>query len=82
MQIRGQTVPADAWCLYYQLKDVPTISGASLRMFMATTAMEECELRGSGMEQASVQAMVDEKTHTELLEEYQELQGAVDRLNK
>lgn len=68
--------------VYFKLKHALTVSGASPRMFVATSAMEDSKLRHLGVKLAFAQVTVDEEIQIELPEEYQYFLGAVGVLNK
>jgi len=68
--------------LHYQETFSPTPAAASIRLVLATAAVEDRELRHLDVEQAFLQADIDEEVYIELPEDFQEFPGAVGRLNK
>ena len=68
--------------LHYQKTFFPTPAAASIRLVLATAAVEDRELRHLDVWQAFLQVDIDEVVYIELQEDFQEFPGAVGRLNK
>ena len=63
-------------------KVLATPASASIRMLLTMAAAKDGELRYVDAEQAFLKADIDEEIHIEIPEEFQEVLGAVGRLNK
>ena len=60
----------------------PTPTVSSMRAVLATAAVKDCELRQIDVEQAYLQAGIDEEIYIELPEDYRTFQNAVGLLRK
>ena len=68
--------------LHYHESFSPTPTAASMRAVLATAAVEDWELRHIDVEQAYLQADIDEEIYIELPEEYRAFPNAVGLLRK